>query len=94
MNRMISYDLLKWILANEDRKDITIGFPDTDISMFLIPWDERSQVKTSWEEEGDYIVYTYLFRTGNEYDIDGYSEVYHIDVDGFKIGSVYKKEEG
>ncbi len=93
--KVSGYNMVKWIAENDDREIVTID-NSLDVDIFKnIPYlpDEEAS-KFEWiNDGGDYEVYFYKNDTSNEHVVEGYNEVYSIVIDGFKIGSVYRRED-
>ena len=91
--RVTSYDLVEYILKNDDREVITIGEPsEYGTDLLNLTEAEKARIKNV-SENGDYLVECYRSIAGNDYCPEGYYEYYSIVVDGNKFGTVFKRIE-
>ena len=91
--RVTSYDLVEYILQNDDREIITIGQASGYSSDLLNLTDEEQSRIHNVSEDGDYLIECYRGIAGNDYCPQGYYEYYSIIVDGTKMGTVFKRIE-
>ncbi len=91
--RVTSYDLVEYILKNDNRQVITIGQPSGyGEDLLNLTEAEKARIQKVYEN-GEYLVECYRGIAGNNYCPEGYYEYYSIVVDGTKIGTVFKRIE-
>lgn len=88
-----SYDMIQWILEQEEGQVDIWHMRITDYNMFTEEEKSRLYITRDRNEETKYIIDIYRYVLGNTVEYDGYEEVYAIWVDGFKIGSVFRMLE-
>ena len=84
-------DILRYILANDNRERITI-YPSYTyaMSLLLLPDYEKNRIAMD-KADPDYIVTGYDYIAENDYCPEGYYEYYSIVVDGTKMTTVFKR---
>lgn len=85
-------DMLRWVLENEDGVAKILSRP-IDYNMFTEEEKARLYILSDGSEEMEYRFSTYRNVVGDYVEFEGYEEVHAIWVDGFKIGSVFRKSE-
>lgn len=88
--RVANYDMIKWILTQEETAYVKAG---TVIAREMFNEEEQRRIIIRQNEDLEYIIENYKLVEGNTVEHDGYEEVYSIWVDGFKIGSVFHRIE-
>jgi hypothetical protein len=87
------YNLLEYVLDNDERKLITIA-PSIQYrnSLLLLQNYEKNRIAAD-NDDPDYRVETYPGIAGNDHCPEGYFEYYSVVVDGTKMGTVFKRIE-
>jgi hypothetical protein len=86
------YDLLDYILDNDDRWRITVTLRNRNSrSLLLLPDYEKARIFED-NDGADYYLESYNKVTGNVCCPEGYYEYYSIIVDGTKMGTVFKRK--
>ena len=80
--------LVKWILNNEKS---SFSLPDNYYKRIYM-LEENEKKRIIFSDEPQYIICNYRNIIGNDYIIKGYNEIYTVEVDGYKVGSVFKKK--
>ena len=83
------YQAWKYIAEHDDSDKISINSSATNFFRLRLTEEELERVEFS--DEPVYYIDTYRGRIGNNYQKDGYEEYHSIEVDGFKIATVFKK---
>lgn len=84
--RLCSLSLYEWILENDEGQFSVSG--ETG-SINLLTEDEKSRIIN--EDFPKYIIDCYRNVIGNRIEYSGYEEVYTVWVDGYKVGSVFRR---
>ena len=81
----------EYIVENDDSEKFTINSSGNLFFLNLLEGEEKERV----EKTGDatYYIETYRGKVGNEVEIEGYEEIYSIEVDHFKVASVLKRKQ-
>ena len=89
--RVTANDLVKYILATDERGIISIGRTNYyRFSLVLLQNFETARINPD-NDDPDYIVELYCQIAGNDFGYEGYYEYYSIVVDGTKMGTVFKR---
>lgn len=83
-------DMCRYVLENDSSEKISVNAPFNNFER-LLNKEEKNRIVV--EEDPTYWLESYRKVKGNEYVREGYTEIYYITVDGYKIGSVQKKIE-
>lgn len=83
-------ELNQYILENDDNPQITIDTPNSIFMRFLSKEDRERIVLE--DDNPMYIIDTYRGKTGNDNVMNGYEDWYSIEVDGYRIATVYKRK--
>lgn len=79
-----------YIAENDRSKSITLN--SSGDLRFLNILDEEDRAKVETSDDPTYYIETYRGKVGNECPKEGYEEIYSIEVDSFKVASVFKKK--
>ncbi len=82
--------LVDWIMDNTEGQITMCGETDNRL---LLSEDEKSRIRVTADEEGEYLIDNYRNVIGNDPVHEGYEEVYAVWVDGYKIGAVYRRTD-
>ena len=89
--KVTTYDLIEYILANDERKYVKIGRTNNyRFGLVLLQNFEKARIDPD-NDDPDYIIGGYEGIVGNDYGYEGYYDYYCIVVDGNKMGTVFKK---
>lgn len=80
--------MLRWLAAYET---YTVSVYGEIRSLDIMPPEERARFMTGEPGEARYDIRSYRGIIGNTYEMDGYEEIHAFYIDGFKVGSVFKK---
>lgn len=84
-------DLSRYILEHDDSEQITMHTPN---NIFLRCLSEEEKTRIVLEDDKPmYYIETYRGKLGNYDKLEGYQDYYSITVDGFRIATVFKKDE-
>ena len=84
-------DLSRYILEHDDSEQITMHTPG---SIFLRCLSEEERNRIVFEDDMPmYYIETYRGKLGSYDSMEGYQDYYSITVDGFRIATVFKKDE-
>ena len=88
---MTVYDLLKYILATDERRLITVApsYIYRNSKSFL-PVYEQTRIDAD-NDAPDYLMENYSLKVGNDCCPEGYYEYYSVVVDGTKMGTIFKR---
>ena len=81
----------RYISEHDDSEVITVNTSGYQFFTYMLKRDEVQRIEFS--ENPKYFIETYRSRIGNDYKMEGYEEYYSKLVDGFKVFTVFKKEE-
>lgn len=87
---LTSIELSRYIMEHDDSEKISLEMSN-DIFMRFLPEEEKERIVL--EENGTYYIETYRGKVGNDVVKEGYKEYYSITVDGYRIATIFKKEE-
>lgn len=79
----------RYVKELEGDNKFSIDSDDADRYQNLLTEEEKAQIII--EDVPKYYIETFRGVRGNEVDMPGYEEIYHIDVDGFKIASIFRR---
>ena len=89
--RVTVYDLLKYVLATDEGKYISI-IPSHRYKYSLLLLQDKEKARIFADNDApDYLIEIYKNIVGNDYSYEGYYEYYSIVVDGTKMSTVYKR---
>ena len=83
-------DMCRWVLENDSSETISINAPFNNFERLL---NEEEKDRIVVEDNPTYWLESYRKIIGDDYVLEGYEEIYTIEVDGYKIGSVQKRIE-
>jgi len=83
--------LLSWLADHAGQGPIKLAYVAGQPGSHLIfPEDMQKRFSIVDRNSADFIVTSFQRIAGNDYRIDGFEEIHSIDVDGYKIGALYK----
>ncbi|MDR0999924.1 MAG: glycosyltransferase family 39 protein [Clostridiales bacterium] len=87
-----TYQLLQYLAENTEAVPAKVKIGMDRPSLGMLPKQLRERIKTVSDiAEAEYTTSYYRNIIGNAHAIEGFEEIYTIWVDGFKIGSLYKR---
>lgn len=91
--RVASADMLRYLLNKYNGTINVCSSMDIAIMKNILTPEQQARIHiVDTYEEADFVLDNYRFTVGNDYKVDGFVEDYAINVDGYKIGSILKKE--
>lgn len=84
------YQAYQYIVSQDDTRPISIGQYGGGCYSHILNEEERESIITT-DEHPTYYIDTYRDEIGNQLSREGYEEIYAIEVDGYKIASVFRK---
>ena len=86
-------DMTKYILTNYEG-DVKIHFRTNDILEMLSPGEKGRIKMIGWDQkdDADFILNDFRNKTGNEFEVPGFTEIYSIWQDGYKIAQILKND--
>jgi len=83
--------LLTWLADHAGQTPIKVAYVAGQPGSYLIfPEDMQKRFSIVDKDSADFVVTSFQRIAGNDYRIDGFEEIHSIQVDGYKIGAVYK----
>jgi hypothetical protein len=83
--------LLTWLAEHAGQAPIKVAYVAGQPGAHLIfPEDFQKRFSIVDMDSADFVVTAYQRIAGNDYHVDGFEEIHSIQVDGYKIGAVYK----
>ena len=83
--------LLAWLAEHADRTPIKIAYVAGQTgSLLIFPEELQQRFAVVDQASADFVVTSFQRFSGNNLHIDGFEEVHAIEVDGYKIGAVYR----
>lgn len=80
----------RYILENDDSEKITLQTSGHQFFLYMLNEDERKRIEVV-DDHPAYYIETYRGKIGNDFEVDGYSELYSFKVDDFKVVTIYKR---
>lgn len=83
--------LLTWLAGHAGQTPIKVAYVAGQPGAHLIfPEDFQKRFSIVDRDSADFVVTAYQRIAGNDYRVDGFEEIHSIQVDGYKIGAIYK----
>lgn len=86
---LTNMDLCRYVLKNDDSEKITVCTAGNIFMNFMTDEEKQRIQLVDMSEKPKYYIETYHGLRGNEVIVDGYQDYYDIEIDGYKIGTIF-----
>lgn len=89
---LINMDLCRYILENDDSEKITVCTAGNIFMNFMTDEEKQRIQLVDISENPKYYIETYHGLLGNDVAVNGYQDYHDIEIDGYKIGTIFIRQ--